>query len=197
VTDRPYHHGNLRTALLEQAARTVREHGADELSLRELARQVGVSHSAPRRHFADLQALRAALAEAGFARLGAELSNAVDAAGPDFAGRLQATASAYIRFATDEAALLELMFASKHHEQSAKTQETAERAFAVILELIREGQAAGILDQGDPERVGKLLFATVQGIAALVMSWMVEATQVDELVSDATALFLRAAPIAS
>ena len=167
----------------------MREHGADELSLRELARQVGVSHSAPRRHFADLQALRAALAEAGFARLGAELSNAVDGAGPDFAGRLQATASAYIRFATDEAALLELMFASKHHEQSANTLETAERAFAVILELIREGQAAGILDQGDPERVGKLLFATVQGIAALVTSGMVEATQVDELVSDATRLF--------
>jgi AcrR family transcriptional regulator len=191
VTDRPYHHGNLRTALLEQAARTVREHGADELSLRELARQVGVSHSAPRRHFADLQALRAALAEAGFVRLGAELRAAVDAAGPDFGARLRSTAAAYVRFATEEAALLELMFASKQHEQSATLHETAERAFAVMLDLIREGQAAGVLDQGDLERVGLVLFATMQGIAALVTSGMVDADQVDELVNDANALFLR------
>jgi AcrR family transcriptional regulator len=191
VTDRPYHHGNLRTALLEQAARTVREHGADELSLRELARQVGVSHSAPRRHFADLQALRAALAEAGFVRLGAELRAAVDAAGPDFGARLRSTAAAYVRFATEEAALLELMFASKQHEQSATLHETAERAFAVMLDLIREGQAAGVLDEGDLERVGLVLFATMQGIAALVTSGMVDADQVDELVNDANALFLR------
>jgi AcrR family transcriptional regulator len=191
VTDRPYHHGNLRTALLEQAARTVREHGADGLSLRELARQVGVSHSAPRRHFADLQALRAALAEAGFVRLGAELRAAVDAAGPDFGARLRSTAAAYVRFATEEAALLELMFASKQHEQSATLHETAERAFAVMLDLIREGQAAGVLDEGDLERVGLVLFATMQGIAALVTSGMVDADQVDELVNDANALFLR------
>jgi AcrR family transcriptional regulator len=193
VTDRPYHHGNLRTALLEQAARTVREHGADGLSLRELARQVGVSHSAPRRHFADLQALRAALAEAGFVRLGAELRAAVDAAGPDFGARLRSTAAAYVRFATEEAALLELMFASKQHEQSATLHETAERAFAVMLDLIREGQAAGVLDEGDLERVGLVLFATMQGIAALVTSGMVDADQVDELVHDANALFLRSA----
>lgn len=193
MTDRPYHHGNLRTALLEQAARTVREHGADGLSLRELARQVGVSHSAPRRHFADLQALRAALAEAGFVRLGAELRAAVDAAGPDFGARLRSTAAAYVRFATEEAALLELMFASKQHEQSATLHETAERAFAVMLDLIREGQAAGVLDEGDLERVGLVLFATMQGIAALVTSGMVDADQVDELVNDANALFLRSA----
>jgi AcrR family transcriptional regulator len=171
----------------------VREHGADGLSLRELARQVGVSHSAPRRHFADLQALRAALAEAGFVRLGAELRAAVDAAGPDFGARLRSTAAAYVRFATEEAALLELMFASKQHEQSATLHETAERAFAVMLDLIREGQAAGVLDEGDLERVGLVLFATMQGIAALVTSGMVDADQVDELVNDANALFLRSA----
>jgi hypothetical protein len=53
MTERPYHHGNLRTALLTQAERTVRERGVKELSLRELARDVGVSHAAPRRHFPD------------------------------------------------------------------------------------------------------------------------------------------------
>src|SRR6202011_5322068 len=100
MSERPYHHGNLRAALLAQAERTVRELGVQELSLRELARAVGVSHGAPRRHFADRQALLDALAEAGFARLGAELRGAADAAGDDFEARLRETATAYVRFAT-------------------------------------------------------------------------------------------------
>ena len=100
MRERPYHHGNLRTALLEQAERTVRERGAQALSLRELAREVGVSHGAPRRHFPDRQALLDALAEAGFARLGTELRRAVDGAGEDFEARMLATAAAYVRFAT-------------------------------------------------------------------------------------------------
>src|ERR1700731_4065763 len=123
MSERPYHHGNLRTALLAQAERTVREHGVQDLSLRELAREVGVSHGAPRRHFPDRQALLGALAEAGFARLGAELRTAADGAGEAFPARLRATAAAYVSFATRDAALLELMFAGKHHEESGRLHE--------------------------------------------------------------------------
>ena len=196
VSERPYHHGNLRAALLEQAERTVRERGVQDLSLRELAREVGVSHAAPRRHFADRQALLDALAEAGFARLGAELRSAAEGAGEDFEARLRATAAAYVRFATRDAALLELMFAGKHREESGSLHEAADRAFAVMLELIDEGQADGALEPGDPERVGLVLFATMQGIAALVTGGMVHAEQLDELVADAIAHFLRgAAPL--
>jgi len=191
VTERPYHHGNLRTALLEQAERTVRDRGVQDLSLRELAREVGVSHGAPRRHFPDRQALLDALAEAGFERLGAELRTAVDGAGEEFQGRLRATAAAYVRFATRDAELLELMFAGKHREQSGALHEAADRAFAVILELIEQGQAEGALERGGPERVGLVLFATIQGIATLVTGGMVHAGQLDELVADATAHFLR------
>ena len=64
-SSRPYHHGNLREALLVQAMTTLREGGVEALSLRELARAVGVSHAAPRRHFPDRQALLDALAERG------------------------------------------------------------------------------------------------------------------------------------
>jgi AcrR family transcriptional regulator len=188
---RPYHHGNLREALLAQAERTVRERGAQDLSLRELAREVGVSHAAPRRHFADRQALLDALAEAGFARLGTQLRDAVDGAGEDFEARLQATAAAYVRFATRDAALLELMFAGKNREESGTLHEAADRAFAVLLELIAQGQAQGALEPGEPERVGLVLFATMQGIAALVTGGMVADEQVDELVTDAVAHFLR------
>jgi AcrR family transcriptional regulator len=191
MTERPYHHGNLRTALLAQAERTVREHGVGDLSLRELAREVGVSHGAPRRHFPDRQALLDALAEAGFTRLGADLRGAVDSAGEDFQARLRATAAAYIRFATHDAALLELMFAGKHREQGERLHDAADRAFSIMFELIGQGQAEGILEPGEPERVGLVLFATIQGIAALVTGAMIEAEQVNGLVADAIAHFLR------
>ena len=191
MTDRPYHHGALREALLEQAERTVRERGADALSLRELAREVGVSHGAPRRHFPDRHALLDAVAEAGFDRLGTELRSAADGAGDEFEPRLRATAAAYVRFATRDPALLDLMFAGKHRETSGALHEAAENAFAVMLELIAQGQDEGALEPGEPERVGLVLFSTIQGIASLVSAGIVQPDQLDALVVDAIAHFLR------
>jgi AcrR family transcriptional regulator len=197
VAERPYHHGNLRPALLAQAERTVRERGVADLSLRELARELGVSHGAPRRHFPDRQALLDALAEAGFERLGADLRKAVARAGDGFAPRLQATAAAYVRFATRDDALLELMFAGKHHERYGPLHEAADRAFSVLLELIVQGQAEGALEDGEPERVGLVLFATIQGVAALVTAGMVRAEQLDDLLADAIGHFLRGSRVAA
>jgi AcrR family transcriptional regulator len=191
MTGRPYHHGNLRAALLAQAERTVRERGVQALSLRELAREVGVSHAAPRRHFPDRQALLDALAEAGFARLGAELRSAVDRAGQDFETRLLATAAAYVKFATRDAALLELMFAGKYQQHSGELHEAAGRAFSVMLELIEQGQAEGVVEEGEPERVCLVLFATVHGIAALANGGIVRPELVEELITDAIVHFLR------
>jgi AcrR family transcriptional regulator len=191
VSERAYHHGNLRAALIAQAEQTVRERGVQALSLRELARETGVSHGAPRRHFADRQALLDALAEAGFERLGAELRGATDRADEGFQARLQAAAAAYVRFATRDAALLELMFAGKHGEHSDVLNEAADRAFSVMLELIEQGQAEGVLEDGPSERVGLVLFATIQGIAALLTAGMVDASELDGLLADAIAHFLR------
>jgi AcrR family transcriptional regulator len=188
--ERPYHHGDLRRTLLEQAERTLRERGVQALSLRELAREAGVSHSAPRRHFADRQALLDALAQDGFARLGETLRRAASRTGEDYESRLRATAAAYVRFATRDPALLELMFAGKHREPAGALHEAAERAFAAMLELIVQGQESGAIEAGDPERVGLVLFATVQGIAALVGAGIVASGQIDQLVSDAVARFL-------
>src|SRR3954451_7072520 len=85
---RPYHHGNLREALLDAGERALETGGVQNLSLRELAREVGVSHAAPRRHFPDKQALLDALALGGFERLGTAMASAMAAAGPDFDARL-------------------------------------------------------------------------------------------------------------
>ena len=165
---RSYHHGNLRAALLTAAERTLAEKGARELSLRELAREAGVSHAAPRRHFADKQALLDALAEDGFIRLGAELRMAMDAAGPAFVDQLAAFARAYVRFATDHAALLELMFAVKHRPGAASSlREAADRTFAAPLELFEKAQASGAIVPGDPERVGTVALAALHGLASM------------------------------
>jgi AcrR family transcriptional regulator len=182
VTPRPYHHGNLRAALLESAEQTLNEGG--ELSLRELAREVGVSHAAPRRHFAGKQALLDALAEDGFERLGSELRGAMaDADG--FDERLLAFVRAYVRFATEHAALLELMFAGKHRPGADPSlRVAADRAFEAPLTLIAEGQAGGEIVAGDPEGVGMVAFAAAHGIAALANNQMLP-TDLDAVVTAA------------
>jgi AcrR family transcriptional regulator len=183
---RPYHHGNLRSALLGQAELTLSEQGVAGLSLRELAREVGVSHAAPRRHFADKQALLDALAEDGFERLGHETQAAVDAAGRSFRKRLTALARAYVRFATEHAPLLELMFAAKHRVGAADSlHDAATRAFSTSLNLIAEGQEKGEVARGDTERVAIVAFATLQGLASLANGGMLGDVDVDDLVGEA------------
>src|SRR5262245_42493142 len=95
-----YHHADLRPALLAAARRLLAECGAEALSLREVARKTGVSHNAPYRHFADRQALLAAVAAEGFATL----AERTRAAGATAAARrrLGPIGAAYVRFALDE-----------------------------------------------------------------------------------------------
>ncbi len=193
MSERPYHHGNLREALLAQAQATVRERGVAALSLRELAREAGVSHAAPRRHFADRQALLDALALAGFQRLGATLRGAVEGADEDLAAQLRALARAYIAFATTDADLLELMFAGKHGGEDDTLERAAQEAFGPVLALILRAQEQGAVAPGDPERVGLIQLATIQGIASLLTVGIVSAGQLDELVEDAVAQFLAGA----
>src|SRR3954462_15471127 len=79
---RPYHHGDLRAALLAAAAGWLDERGAETLTLRELARAAGVSHAAPYHHFANREELKAGVAEHAFVRLGDALAAAAGAADP-------------------------------------------------------------------------------------------------------------------
>jgi AcrR family transcriptional regulator len=174
---RPYHHGNLRTELLAQAERVLADRGAAALSLRELAREIGVSHGAPRRHFRDKQTLLNALAEDGFERLRGELADALEDVDAPFRDRLVAMARAYVRFATRSPALLDLMFATKHRaDAAASLDEAATRAFAAPLALILDGQHEGQIAKGEPERIAMVAFATFHGIAAMANSGLLDAT---------------------
>jgi AcrR family transcriptional regulator len=170
---RPYHHGNLRAELLIAGERALEAVGAQHLSLREVARAVGVSHAAPRRHFADKQALLDALAHAGWDRLGTALATAVAGAGTDFDARLLALARAYVAFATAQPALVALMFATKHQAGAPpELSETSERAFAPALTAVADGQATGAVVGDDPKRVAIVAFATLQGLVALANNGM-------------------------
>lgn len=187
---RPYHHGNLHTALLDAAERSLREHGADQLSLRDLAKEIGVSHTAPRRHFADRQALLDALAEEGFDRLGSALRSALAESNHEFPSRVRNAVAAFACFATENAALYELMNSSKHRLVASRISEASETAFSPMIELIEEGQKLGALEAGNPERIGIILFATVQGITTMVNGGMISSNLLDELIETALKQFL-------
>ncbi|GAB2869391.1 TetR/AcrR family transcriptional regulator [Streptomyces deserti] len=169
---RPYHHGDLRSALLTSAERTLREKGAGALSLRELAREVGVSHAAPGRHFKDKQALLNALALSGYDRLAQALNAADDPALP-LEPRLTALARAYLRFAIDNAELLELMYARKHDPDASEQMAAAvDRAIGPLSRVLADAQRRGEIIEGDPERLNLVTGAGLHGLAAFTAAGM-------------------------
>ena len=183
MTQRPFHHGNLRAVLLDEATAVLRESGVDGLSLRDLARRAGVSHGAPRSHFVDRQALLDALAEFGFERLTAEVRRVLEA-GDDLPVRFRRVARAYVDFAIDDAALMDLMFQAKSTQRPGRLHEAAAVLFSVLDGAL--GPSADAPADADARDVFKMLFAaTMQGIAALVSSGRIARAQADRLVDAA------------
>jgi AcrR family transcriptional regulator len=110
---RPYHHGDLRTAVLAAAEQILESEGVEALTLRAVARSVGVSHTAPKNHFGDLEGLLSELAAVGYLRYGATLSGAMNQAGADPRLRLRAMGRAYVGFARGHPGMFMLMFRSE------------------------------------------------------------------------------------
>ncbi len=104
-----YHHGDLRRTLIDAALRAVERRGPDAVTLRGVARDAGVSQAAPYNHFADKDALLAAVAAEAFQRFAAALDRAGAAASSPRA-RAAALGRAYVGFAHAHAALFRLMF---------------------------------------------------------------------------------------
>ncbi|WP_208615941.1 TetR/AcrR family transcriptional regulator [Streptomyces cellostaticus] len=177
-TSRPYHHGDLRSALLKSAERTLRDKGAGALSLRELARDIGVSHAAPGRHFKDKQALLDALALDGYERLNQALDTASGHPGRTLEERMTALARAYLGFAVENPELLELMFARKHHpDSSAQLASAVDRSLNSFTGMIADAQERGEIVPGDPERITMVAAASLHGLAALIASCALEAEE--------------------
>jgi AcrR family transcriptional regulator len=184
AADKPYHHGHLRAALLERAEEMLAATGVGGLSLRELAREAGVSHGAPRRHFPDKQALLDALAENGFERLGREIDEAMVAAEGTFTERLVVFAQTYVGFAAQHSALLTLMHTSNDRPDAQHLRQANDRAFAAPLALIADARRTGDIAGGDPDRVALAVLAMLQGLAVLATTGMSGERSLDTLISD-------------
>jgi len=166
-----YHHGNLRRALIEGALHILETEGLSGLSLRAAARRAGVSEAAPYRHFADKEALLAAVAEEGFRALSAAMREARGKAGGELAARFRATGMTYVRFAVENPARFRLMFGREVAERSghAPLRQAAEESFGMLVAGIEEGQRAGLIRDGDPRELSMAAWSMVHGFSALLV----------------------------
>jgi AcrR family transcriptional regulator len=158
-TGRPYHHGDLRRALMEAAIQAILEAGPGAVRLRDLARRAGVSHAAPAYHFGDKAGLLSAIAADGFLRLAAMLREAHEAT-----GSYLEIGVAYVRFAVTNKAHFEVMFRPELYRQDDPEVVRARQATRALL----YGPLAGAPEPGpDDLRTGVAAWSLVHGLATL------------------------------
>ncbi|AKF03977.1 Transcriptional regulator, TetR family protein [Sandaracinus amylolyticus] len=170
--ERAYHHGDLPSAMIEAALALIAEEGEDALSLRGVARRVGVDHSAAYRHFEDKRALLAAIAERGFRDLIAKIREAVAAVPEDDPpARLMALADAYVQFALDRPAHFRVMLGPRLNEDERfPTLEAAVGdAFGVLKSLIADGIARGALEDVPVLGAAGAVWSSAHGFAVLLL----------------------------
>ena len=164
-----YHHGNLRAELLDTALQQLNEVGVDTLSLRALARAVGVSQTAPYRHFADKNELLAALATRGYKNLLLALRAAGDATGDCPRERLIAFAHAYVDYAATHPDLFKLMFGPvlQPTEKYPELRDAIRETFGLVQEILRHGIQRGIFREQDIAYLANAAWAGIHGLATL------------------------------
>ena len=162
-----YHHGDLRRALVAEAAHTIQARGVEHLTLRAVGESLGVSRTALYRHFADKAALLAAVAAEGFAQLRRDLVDAWELHGGSREG-FDAMGVAYVRFAVKSPSYYRVMFGGLvEADRDCGLQEQAASAFGVLVDAIVQQQKAGIVRGDDPVQLARYIWAAVHGIAML------------------------------
>ena len=189
---RTYHHGDLRSALIEGALAILRNEGLEALTLRGVARHAGVSQAAPYRHFADRRALVAAVAEEGFRRLQATMLERMQNA----QGRnsLKLVAKAYVEFGLANPAEYRVMFGPEVAitDDLPTLRETGRGVLGFVAEGIRQAQGAGLVGPGDPWLMAVATWATLHGLVTLTLDGQTAgvAPSVDALVEEATRIMM-------
>ena len=179
IERRGYHHGDLRAALLSEGLRLLATRDAEELSLREVARGVGVSATSVYRHFPDKDALMAALAQEGLARLAQGQKRAAEQAGGGKAG-FTATGRAYVRFALANPALFRLIFASPSRWKGGSEGE------AMTMLRANAAAEAGVAPDDPAARTAAIhAWSLVHGLAMLMLDRQVPADDalIDRVIS--------------
>jgi AcrR family transcriptional regulator len=169
--EKSYHHGDLRTALVEAAEAVLTERGVEGFTLRECARRAGVSHAAPAHHFKDAKGLLTEVAALGFERLTEAERNARDDES-DPKNRLLGTGIGYVRFAIEHPAQFQLMFQKGLVDHSnARLAAASSAAFQVFIQAYSELYGvtfpAGMHKDTDPSVMRE--WALVHGFATLVV----------------------------
>lgn len=164
----PYHHGDLRNALITAGVQILLENGLDALSMRKLARAAGVSHNAPYMHFADKDALLAAIAEEGFRVLAERLLIAVTPPPADWFERLHAGTWAYVSFMLEHPGHAQVMFRHFTRETSPTLHEAALQCLRLLKDLLAQGQAAGYVEEGDAQDLAQMIWSMLHGMAILL-----------------------------
>jgi AcrR family transcriptional regulator len=182
-TPRPYHHGDLRRALVDAATELAATRGADGVALREAARQVGVSPSAAYRHFPSREGLLAQVgseAREALARrmLGAIHGVAAGASATSAVARFRATGRAYIEFALDEPGLFEVAFRPCPPDVYVPDDPSP---YAILSHDLDALEAAGVLAV---PRAGAEAFAwiAVHGAAVLLGERLLPATEREAII---------------
>jgi len=175
----PYHHGQLRQALLDAALQLLTQRGIDHLTLREVARQAGVSHAAPYHHFADKSALIEAVVVESFHAFATALRESATPSGSAL-DNLIALGKAYVRFAEEHSASFRLMYrpelrqpslseGQEHSGMSSVIDKAALEAYHVLAERIRACQEAGFIPVGSLTPFTLTAWSTVHGVAVLLL----------------------------
>ena len=171
MSPRKYHHGDLKNALIQAGIKILSTEGLAALSLRKVAQRAGVSHAAPYAHFADKQAMVAAISTAGYRQLYDRLESAVMKYQDDPLRQLVEAAWAYLQFAIREPAHFKLTLSGvveKEQDYPAFVEMTG-KAFRLLVQLTESCQQAGILRPGPPEQAAISVWSLVHGFASLVL----------------------------
>jgi AcrR family transcriptional regulator len=185
-----YHHGNLRDALLDAVNDIIREDGIAAVGLREAARRVGVSHSAPAHHFGDKTGLMTAYAARGFDLFGDLMRRAADDAAPGGPhDQLRAIGLTYLRFSVEQRPLFEAMFRPEFCDPDDPVlRESSHRAFGVLLEAVERLDRAD-LGGAEPLHAAMASWATVHGLATLWHDGLIAQFTDEDLPSIAAGVF--------
>ena len=191
----PYHHGDLRSALLQEANVMLKESGIDGLSLRQLAERVGVSRMAPYHHFKDKHELLCALAAEGFRELDRLIDAATLADGAGLDKTLRGFVRDYLQFAVSNPDRYELMFGRPIWKTAKPSQELKDTAFACFRHYAeRIGTLLGQqrLPKGSkPLRLAQASWATLHGLCRLMIDGIyVNQTDMEEVSHEAVRLML-------
>ena len=181
MADSNYHHGDLKNALIQAGVKILSKEGISGLSLRKVAKQAGVSHAAPYAHFADKQALIAAISTEGYKQLYDRIEKVRQNHTGDPAYLLVETAWAYIDFGLNEPDRFKLMFSSvlEKEKEYPDFVHFSKKNFAQIVDVISACQEAGILRPGPTDLTAVSVWSAVHGLVMLYLDGQISHTLLD------------------